>query len=128
MARKTWEEKFHNGREPEVAIMHRKVGGALPGMKMLIPTPAQVDAEIRNIPKGEKRSLAEIRSSLAAAAGADITCPMCGSLFARIVAERAAEQVTNGAPFDEVAPFWRVTDPKLISRYSFDWSLFQNLT
>lgn len=127
MARKTWEEKFHNGREPEVAIMNRKVGGALPGMKMLIPTPAQVEEEIKKIPAGTHKTLPEIRDSLAKQAGADITCPMCGSLFARIVAERAAEQYLAGKSLDEIAPFWRVTDKKLESRYSFDRSPFENI-
>lgn len=127
MARKTWEEKYNNGKEPVVEIMHRKVGGALPGMKMLIPTPKQVEEEIRRIPTGTKRSLPELRDALAKESGADVTCPMCGSLFARIVAERAAEQYIAGAELKDLPPFWRLSDPKLEARYSFDLSPFKDL-
>jgi hypothetical protein len=51
-----------------------------------------------------------MRSELAAAHGADISCPISTSIFARIAAEAAIEQTAVGVPLAEVTPFWRVIE------------------
>lgn len=112
MAKKTWQEKLHNGHKPEVGIMNRRVGGVEAGGKMLIPTPMQVDEYIRTIPTGVARSREEMASELAKGAGADITCPMCTGIFLRIASEAAYEELAAGKATDEVTPFWRMIPPK----------------
>ena len=44
--------------------------------------------------------------------GADATCPVSTAIFLRIVAEAAWDEIESGVPVSEVAPFWRVVDPK----------------
>jgi hypothetical protein len=51
-----------------------------------------------------------MRSELAVAHGADISCPISTSIFARIAAEAALEETTLGVPLPEVTPFWRVIE------------------
>ena len=93
-------------------VLTKPFGGAPEGAKMLIATPRMVDEYIRAVPPGETRSVAQMRTELARAHGADIACPISTSIFARISAEAALEDVEIGKPLSEVTPFWRVIDEK----------------
>lgn len=112
--KKTAREKLHIDRQPEIGdIMrppHLKQYG--PG-KMLIPTPLQVDAIIREIPEGQVRRMKEVGDDLAQRAGADMSCPMCMGIFWRLAAEAAEEDRAEGR--EDLTPYWRVikTDGKL---------------
>lgn len=79
---------------------------------MLIPTPAVVAAYVANIPKGESRTMPQMREDLAAAHRADFTCPLTAGIFLRIASELAWEQHQNGTSLDDITPFWRVVDVK----------------
>lgn len=110
--RKTWAEKLDNGKEPEVGVMNRMVGGVPAGGKMLIPTPRQVDTYIRSIPRGVSKTSLEMGNALAKEFGADITCPLCCGIFVRIASEAAHEEMLAGSPSSDVTPFWRIIPPK----------------
>lgn len=109
---KTWRQKFDNGREPQIEVLEKDFGGMKAGDRMLVSTPRQVDSGIRKIPKGTTTDIPAFRNSLASESGADGACPLSTSIFIRIVSEVALEELANGTPRDEVAPFWRVVDPK----------------
>lgn len=79
---------------------------------MLIPTPAVVAAYVESIPKGESLTMPQLREDLAAAHGADFTCPLTAGIFLRIAAERAWEQYQQGKSLDQITPFWRAVDLK----------------
>ncbi len=53
-----------------------------------------------------------MRRELAAMHGADAACPVSTAIFLRTVAEAAWDEIEAGKPASEVAPFWRVVDPK----------------
>ena len=110
--KKTWQEKLDGGKEPYVGVMNRTVSGVAAGGLMLIPNPRQVDDYIRTIPKSVAKTQREMGDDLAAAAGADITCPMCTGIFLRISAEAAHEEMLAGKDASEIAPFWRIIPPK----------------
>jgi alkylated DNA nucleotide flippase Atl1 len=76
---------------------------------MLIPTPLELDAMVRKIPRGQVTTLAEIRARLARWHRADLTCPMVTGIFLRIVAEAAEEDRRAGRA--DVTPYWRVVGP-----------------
>lgn len=83
---------------------------------MLIPHPSDVQRAISEIPAGETKSIRVLRTEMAHAAGADITCPMVAGIFWRVVADLAEEERAEGKA--ELAPWWRVTldgkpNPKL---------------
>lgn len=116
MAKKTWKEKFNNGRQPEVCELDDAQAGRLKGRTLLVPIPAQVDAEIRKIPHGQTKTMKEIGDELAKAHNADISCPMCMGIYWRIVAECAEED--RAEVKTDITPYWRVTangkpNPKL---------------
>jgi hypothetical protein len=91
-------------------VLSKRFGGAPEGAKMLIATPRLIDQYLRAVPSGERRTVGQMRNELAAAHGADISCPISTSIFARIAAEAALEDATVGVPLSEVTPFWRVIE------------------
>lgn len=109
---KSWAEKFANPPEPSVTRLGRPYVGHTEGKKMLIPTPAVVAAYVEAIPKGESRTMSQMREDLAAAHRADFTCPLTAGIFLRIAAELAWEQHQSGRPLAKITPFWRVVDAK----------------
>lgn len=112
MARKTWREKLNNGREPEVGPTQRSLAGISPGAMMLVPTPIQVKEYIESIPKGQVRTIDQLKLDLAKQNGAEVTCPLCTGIFLRIVAEAALDEQKDGTPIEKITPFWRVLDAK----------------
>jgi hypothetical protein len=108
---KSWLEKYHNGKPPQVKKLNYTYGGMKPGDNMLISSPEEIDAYIRAIPFGETRSVDAMRKDLAKKHGADGTCPLTTGIFTRIVAEVAIEDMVKGKSAKEVTPFWRVVVP-----------------
>jgi alkylated DNA nucleotide flippase Atl1 len=99
---KTWREKLEIDKPRKVVDipphMERNIGKG----KLLIPTPLDVDEQVRQIPKGRVMTTGELRAELAHKFGADTTCPMCTGMFLRIVAEASEERARNKTPY------WRV--------------------
>lgn len=110
--RKTWQEKYETTKESKVVVLPAPFAGAPAGAKMVISHPAEVESQLRRIPKGELVEAREFRKRLAEANGADITCPTSTSIFLRIVAEVALEHIHSGEKLESVAPFWRVVAPE----------------
>ena len=89
--RKTWREKLADAKD-------------LP-KTMVIPSPAEVDAVMRRVPKGKLATINEIRACLAREHGTDIACPMTTGIFAWIAAHAAEEARAAGEK--KVTPYWR---------------------
>lgn len=106
---KSWEAKFNTRTQPEIKTQGKDFADIKAGEVMLISTPADVAAYIRRIPAGQTVDVKQMRRDLAAAAGADKTCPLTTSIFLRIVAERSLELMAAGQ--EPLAPFWRAIDP-----------------
>jgi hypothetical protein len=83
------------------------------GEKFLISTPAEIDAYIRQIPKGKAVSFATMKRDIALDHGTEYMCPLTAGIFTRIVSELAHEQISQGISEEKVAPFWRVVDLKM---------------
>lgn len=109
--RKTWSEKLATG-QPHVVTLDRAYAGMPVGGRMLVSSPLELQAYLRRqLRPGTRIDLAELRSRLARLHGADGCCPMSTSIFLRIVAEHAWDQLEAGVPIEQLAPFWRVVDP-----------------
>lgn len=108
MAKKTAREKLVAKKEIKKVVMDKAWGGIPVGGTMLVATPLMVDAYIREIPHGETNTIPEMRDALAAQQGCAGTCPMSTSIFVRMVAEAALEDLANGKTVSEVSPFWRM--------------------
>ena len=107
---KSWKQKLDGGKPAHVEVLKKRFGGAPEGAKMLIATPRLVDDYMRQVPPGERRTVAQMRSDLATAHGAALSCPISTSIFARIAAEAAIEETMAGAALSDVTPFWRVIE------------------
>ena len=107
-ARKSWSEKLQQCKAPKVVILEKAWGGMSAGDKMYISSPLELDAAIRLLPPGEVMSIAELRHHLADEHGCAGTCHLTTSIFIRIAAESAREQLDAGASPANVTPFWRV--------------------
>lgn len=110
-ARKSWSEKLQQCKAPKVVILEKAWGGMSAGDKMYISSPLELDAAIRLLPPGEVMSIADLRHHLADEHRCVGTCHLTTSIFIRIVAESAREQLDAGASPADVTPFWRVVAP-----------------
>jgi hypothetical protein len=110
---KTWADKLNARTEAKIEVLPKAFGGMPTGARMLISTPAAVRDYMAAQPKGCAGTIATMRLEMAKAARADGTCPLTGSIFARIAAEAALEEMTarNLKPA-QITPFWRVIEPK----------------
>ncbi|NQY13797.1 MAG: hypothetical protein HRT81_08075 [Henriciella sp.] len=108
MPKATAREKLAREKQIKKVIMDKAWAGIQPGQTMLVATPLMVDAYIRDIPHGETKTIPELRDDLAAREGCAATCPMSTSIFVRMVAEAALEDIADGKAVSEVSPFWRV--------------------
>lgn len=112
MPKKTAREKLAARKELKKVVMDKAWGGIQVGETMLVATPLMVDAHIRSLPHGTTQSLPDLRDALAAEQGCAGTCPMSTSIFVRLVAEAALEDLADGKAVSEVSPFWRVITSK----------------
>ncbi len=107
---KTWNEKLAGGHRPHVSVLTKGFVGVPAGATLFVPSPMLVRDYMRAIPRGEQRTIAEMRQEMAARHKARATCPLTASLFARIAAEAALEDMGEGKSEADVAPFWRLID------------------
>ena len=109
---KSWGEKLLGGAPAHVSPMTKAMWGMEKGDKLFIATPVMVRDYMKKIRKGSSRTIAEMREDFAKAHKADATCPMTASIFARIAAEAAIEEMEDGKPVEKITPFWRLIDAK----------------
>ena len=106
--RKSWREKMDNPDLPKIVEMpphmRKRFGG---GRTMVVPSPHDVDAFIRTIPKGRVATVHEIREYLAGKYAVDVTCPLTTGIFVWIAAEAAEEAAREGKK-TRLTPYWRV--------------------
>ena len=112
MAKATAREKLARDKNLKKVVMDKSWAGIQPGHTMLVATPLMVDAYIRSIPHGATKTIPDMREDLAAREGCAGTCPMSTSIFVRMVAEAALEDIADGKAVSEVSPFWRMITSK----------------
>jgi hypothetical protein len=102
--RKTWREKRELDKPPKRVRLGGDFAGIPAGQLMLVATPRLVDDYLRRIPRGEVRSIERLRRELARRQRCDATCPVSLSIFLRICAEAAWEELEAGASIEAIAP------------------------
>jgi hypothetical protein len=101
--------RFKGNRQPEVKVLEKAFAGIPAGARMLVVTPAVVDAAMAEIPFGAVVEAVILRRTLAASHEAEHACPVTTGIALRVVAERAYLRTQAGA--DSVTLFWRAIDP-----------------
>jgi alkylated DNA nucleotide flippase Atl1 len=109
--RKSALDHLMNGREPH--IVHVIPKGApgyaeARGGAMVVSSPAEVDALIRQVAPGEVVTLDDLRAALARRHAVAVACPVSTAIFANMAARAAEERRAHGVPHEDLTPWWRV--------------------
>lgn len=104
--KKSWREKLADDKGlPKVGEVTGKMSQRWGPGPMVIPAPREVDALMRQVPKGRLVTINELRGALAVKHKAGFACPITTGIFAWIAANAAAEAESEGAK--RFTPFWR---------------------
>jgi alkylated DNA nucleotide flippase Atl1 len=104
--RKSWREKLNNDRDlPKVVTIEGKMSRKWGTGTVAIPAPREVDELMRKVRKGKLTTINHIRDAIARRYGATIGCPITCGIFARIAAEAACEDASEGKK--RITPYWR---------------------
>ena len=90
---------------PKVAPVTGKMSRRWGEGTMVIPAPLEVDALMKQVPKGKVVTINELRAALAKRHQVDFACPLTNGIFAWIAANAAEEACAAGAR--RVTPYWR---------------------
>jgi hypothetical protein len=104
--RKSWREKMDNPNLPKFVAMLPNMRKRFGAGAMLVPSPREVEACMRSVPRGSVTTPSRIRELLAAKYSVEATCPLTTGIFVRIAAEAAEEDARAGKT--RIAPYWRV--------------------
>ncbi len=104
--KKSWREKLANDNGlPQVSEVTGKMSLRWGTGKMVIPAPREVDALMRQVPKGRLVTINELRAALAKKHKANFACPITTGIFSWIAAHAAAEAEAEGTK--RITPYWR---------------------
>jgi hypothetical protein len=104
--KKTWREKLADDKGlPKVGAVSGKMTKRWGTGRMVIPAPIEVDALMKQVPKGRVVTINELRAVLAARHHANFACPITTGIFSWIAAHAAAEAEAEGRK--RVTPYWR---------------------
>ena len=104
--RRSWREKMENPNLPKIVAAFPRMRERFGDGGMLVPSPREVEAYIREVPEGYLTTATRIRNFLAEKHLAAVTCPLTTGIFIRIAAEAAEEDRVLGRT--PVTPYWRV--------------------
>ncbi len=116
--KKSWREKLADDKGlPKVCKVTGKMSKRWGAGTMVIPAPREVDALMKQVPKGRVVTINELRAALAKKHKADFACPITTGIFSWIAAHAAAEAEADGAK--RITPYWRTlkTGGEVNSKY-----------
>jgi hypothetical protein len=104
--KKSWREKLADDKGlPKVGEVTGKMSQRWGTGPMVIPAPREVDALMRQVPKGRLVTINELRAALAKKHKVGFACPITTGIFSWIAAYAAAEAEADGAK--RFTPYWR---------------------
>src|SRR3984885_13298259 len=104
--KKSWREKLADDKGlPKVCEVRAGHGIRGGEGRMVIPAPREVDALMKQVPRGRLVTINELRTALARKHRADFACPITTGIFSWIAAHAAAEWEAAGRK--RITPYWR---------------------
>jgi hypothetical protein len=104
--RKSWREKLADDKGlPKVGEVTGRMSKRWGDGTMVIPAPSEVDALMKQVPKGKLATINELRAALAVKHKVTFACPITTGIFSWIAAHAADEAAAEGAK--KVTPYWR---------------------
>jgi len=105
-SKKSWREKLADDKGlPKVCEVTGKLTKRWGEGWFVIPAPRQVDALMKQVPKGRVVTINELRAALAKKHRTDFACPITTGIFSWIAAHAAAEDEAEGVK--RITPYWR---------------------
>lgn len=104
--RKSWKEKLADDKGlPKTGRVEGRMTKRWGTGTMVIPAPREVDALMKQVPRGKVTTINELRAALAKKHGVDFACPITTGIFSWIAAHAAAEDMAAGRK--RITPYWR---------------------
>ena len=104
--KKSWREKLADDKDlPRVCEVTGNMSQRWGTGKFVIPAPREVDALMKQVPRGRVVTINDLRGALAKKHKTDFACPITTGIFSWIAANAAAEAAANGAK--RITPYWR---------------------
>ena len=104
--KKSWREKLADDKGlPKVCEVRAGRGIRSGEGRMVIAAPREVDALMKQVPKGRVVTINELRAALAKKRKVDFACPITTGICSWIAAHAAAENEAEGKK--RITPFWR---------------------
>lgn len=116
--KKSWTEKLNTSHGlPKVEKISKKIERGLGRGTLAIPSPREVDALMKKVPKGKVTTINEIRVGVSKKHKATVGCPICCGIFSWVSAHAAEEQKAQGKK--NTTPWWRTlkSDGSLNEKY-----------
>jgi len=104
--KKSWRDKLADDKGlPKVAPVCGNMTKRWGTGVMVIPAPREVDALMKQVPRGKLTTINELRAALAKRHKADFACPITTGIFSWIAAHAADEAAAEGRKL--ITPYWR---------------------
>ena len=104
--KKSWREKLADDKGlPRVCRVTGKLTRRWGTGTFVIPAPREVNALMKQVPKGRVVTINELRAALAKKHRADFACPITTGIFLWIAAHAASEAEAEGKK--RITPYWR---------------------
>jgi alkylated DNA nucleotide flippase Atl1 len=104
--KKSWREKLADDKDlPKIGEAGGKLSKRWGEGTFVIPAPREVDALMKQVPKGRVVTINDLRAALARKHQTDFACPITTGIFSWIAAHAAAEDEAAGKM--RVTPYWR---------------------
>jgi hypothetical protein len=104
--KKSWREKLADDKDlPKICEASGKLSKRWGEGAFVIPAPREVDALMKQVPRGRVVTINELRAALAKKHKTDFACPITTGIFSWIAAHAAAEAEAEGAK--QITPYWR---------------------
>jgi alkylated DNA nucleotide flippase Atl1 len=104
--KQSWREKLADDKGlPKVASVSGNMTKRWGTGTFVIPAPREVDALMKQVPRGQVTTINELRAALAKKHKADFACPITTGIFSWIAAHAADEAAKAGRK--RITPYWR---------------------
>ncbi len=104
--KKSWRENLADDKDlPKVCAVTGKLTKRWGEGRFVIPAPREVDALMKQVPRGRVVTINELRAALAHKHKTDFACPLTTGIFSWIAAHAAVEDEAEGKR--TITPFWR---------------------
>lgn len=108
----SYQQRYDTAKPSYTKVNDKRFADLEAGTTILIPSPADIAAEIEALDGNEVIDLTELRRRLARRHSAEGSCPVMTGMHLRIVAEISLEGLDAGVPAEAVVPVWKAVDPK----------------